>query len=107
LGKNIIITDNHDWSTEEIVVTYRSQYIIEDIFKKMKDRKRGTWWPMYHWTDSMIKVHGLYCSLSLLLRSLIMKKVQDAAMPMSMTKLHDKLCGRNTGSIEHFSERKK
>jgi transposase len=93
LGKNIIITDNHDWSTEEIVVTYRSQYIIEDIFKQMKDRKRGTWWPMYHWTDNMIKVHGLYCSLSLLLRALIMKKVQDAAMPMSMTKLHDKLCG--------------
>lgn len=93
LGKNIIITDNHDWSTEEIVVTYRSQYIIEDIFKQMKDRKRGTWWPMYHWTDNMIKVHGLYCSLSLLLRALIMKKVQDAAMPMSMTKLHDKLSG--------------
>jgi transposase len=93
LGKNIIITDNHDWSTEEIVVTYRSQYIIEDIFKQMKDRKRGTWWPMYHWTDNMIKVHGLYCSLSLILRALIMKKVQDAAMPMSMTKLHDKLSG--------------
>ena len=93
LGKNIIITDNHDWSTEEIVVTYRSQYIIEDIFKQMKDRKTGTWWPMYHWTDNMIKVHGLYCSLSLLLRALIMKKVQDAAMPMSMTKLHDKLSG--------------
>jgi transposase len=26
---------NHDWSAEEIVVTYRSQYIIEDIFKQM------------------------------------------------------------------------
>ena len=35
LGKNIIITDNHTWSTEDIIVTYRSQYIIEDIFKQM------------------------------------------------------------------------
>lgn len=93
LGKNIIITDNHDWTTEDIVVTYRSQYIIEDIFKQMKDRKTGTWWPMYHWTDNMIRVHGFYCSLSLLLRALIMKRAKDSGMSMSITKLHDKLFG--------------
>jgi len=93
LGKNIIITDNHDWSTEDIIVTYRSQYIIEDIFKQMKDRKTGTWWPMFHWTDQKIRVHGLYCSLSLLLRALIMKRIQEASMPMSMNKLHEKLSG--------------
>jgi transposase len=93
LGKNIIITDNHHWSTEDIVITYRSQYVIEDIFKQMKDRKTGSWCPMYHWTDNMIRVHGFYCSLSLLLRALMMKKVQEAAIPMSMNKLHDKLFG--------------
>jgi transposase len=93
LGKNIIITDNHDWATEDIVVTYRSQYVIEDIFKQMKDRKTGTWWHMYQWTDNMIRVHGFYCSLSLLLRALIMKRAKDSGMPMSITKLHDKLFG--------------
>jgi len=93
LGKNIIITDNHDWSTEDIIVTYRSQYIIEDVFKQMKDRKTGSWWPMFHWTDQKIMVHGLYCSLSLLLRSLIMKKSQEALMPMSINRLHAKLFG--------------
>lgn len=93
LGKNIIITDNHGWSTEDIIITYRSQYIIEDVFKQMKDRKTGTWWPMYHWTDQMIMVHGFYCSLSVLIRSLIMKKAQEADVPMSMNKLHEKLSG--------------
>jgi len=93
LGKNIIMTDNHDWTTVDIILTYRSQYIIEDVFKEMKDRKTGTWWPMFHWTDQMIKVHGLYCSLSLLLRSLILRKVQEAEMPMSINKLHEKLSG--------------
>jgi transposase len=93
LGKNIIITDNHNWSTEDIVLTYRSQYIIEDVFKQMKDRKTGTWWPMFHWTDQMIRVHGLYCSLSLLIRSLILKRIQEAEMSMSMNKLHEKLSG--------------
>jgi len=93
LGKNIIITDNHNWSTEDIIVTYRSQYIIENVFKQMKDRKTGIWWPMFHWTDQKIKVHGLYCSLSLLLRALIMKRTQEASMPMSINRLHDKLFG--------------
>jgi transposase len=93
LGKNIIITDNHDWGTEDIILTYRSQYIIEDVFKQMKDRKTGTWWPMFHWTDQMIRVHGLYCSLSLLIRSLILKKVQEAELSMSINKLHEKLSG--------------
>jgi transposase len=93
LGKNIIITDNHGWSSEDIVVTYRSQYIIEDVFKHMKDRNIGTWWPMYHWTDTMIRVHGFYCSLSLLLRALIMKKAKEAGLPISINKLHDELFG--------------
>jgi transposase len=93
LGKNIIITDNHDWPTEDIIATYRSQYVIEDVFKQMKDRKTGTWWPMYHWTDQMIMVHGLYCSLSILIRSLMMKKVREADIPMSMNKLHENLAG--------------
>ena len=93
LGKNIIITDNHNWFTEDIVLTYRSQYIIEDVFKQMKDRRTGTWWPMFHWTDQMIRVHGLYCSLSLLIRSLILKRTQEAEMSMSMNNLHENLSG--------------
>jgi transposase len=105
LGKNIIITDNHDWSTEDIIITYQSQYIIENVFKQMKDRKTGTWWPMFHWTDQKIMVHGLYCSLSLILRALIMKKVQEASMPMSMNKLHEKLSGIRE-VLNVFSKRK-
>ena len=105
LGKNIIITDNHNWSTEEIILAYRSQYIIEDTFKQMKDRKIGSWWPMFHWTDRMIRVHGLYCSLSLLFRALIMKRVQEAGIVISMNKLHERLSGiREVVNI--FSKRK-
>ncbi len=93
LGKNIIITDNHDWSTEDIILTYRSQYIIEDIFKQMKDRKTGTWWPLFHWTDQMVHVHGFYCSLTVMVRALMMKYINDAGLSMSVNKLHSKLAG--------------
>lgn len=93
LGKTIIITDNHDWPTEEIILTYRSQASIEDCFKHMKDRKIGMWWPMFHWTDHMIRIHGFYCSLALLLRALLMKQVEEAGIGISMNTLHEKLSG--------------
>jgi len=93
LGKNIIITDNHNWSNDDIILTYRSQYVIENAFKEMKYRKTGSWWPMHHWTDQKIKVHGLYCSLTLLIRALIMKTVKEAELEMSMNKLHRELSG--------------
>jgi transposase len=106
LGKNIIITDNHNWSTDDIVLTYRSQYVIEEIFKQMKNRKIGTWWPMYHWTDQMIRIHGLYCSSALIIRSLIMKKISKSGISMSMNMLHEKLNDiREVLNI--FSKRKK
>lgn len=91
LGKNIIITDNEQWTTEEIILSYRSQYIIEDVFKQMKDRKTGSWWPMFHWTDQMIRVHGLYCSITLLIRALMMKKIQKAGISMSINRTQEKL----------------
>lgn len=106
LGKNILITDNHDWSTEDIILAYRSQYVIEDTFKQMKDRKTGTWWPMYHWTDPMIRVHAFYCSLALLLRALLMKKVWQANILVSMNKLHEELSGIRE-VINVFKKKKK
>jgi len=93
LGKNILITDNHHWSNDDIILTYRSQCVIENAFKEMKDRKNGSWWPMHHWTDQKIKVHGLYCSLTLLIRALIMKTVKEAGLEMPMNKLHRELSG--------------
>lgn len=93
LGNSIIFTDNADWTDEEIVLAYFDQYVIEDAFKQMKDRCTGSWWPMYHWTDRMIKVHGFYCSLSLLLRSLIFRRVKAAGIRISVKQLHQKLNG--------------
>ena len=93
LGKTILFTDNHEWPPEDIILAYRSQYIIENAFKEMKHRKLGCWWPLYHWTDQKIKVHGLYCSLTLLLRSLMSRKARLANLPLSMERMHKKLMG--------------
>lgn len=87
LGKNIIVTSRDDWDTLRIIKAYRSQYQIEDVFKEMKDRKTGYWWPMHHWTDSKIKVHALYCSLGLLFRGLIMRRVKLSGIDITMKRL--------------------
>lgn len=57
----------------------------------MKDRRTGTWWPMHHWTDSQIKVHGLYCAIAMLLRGLMWRRVSQAGLKLSMNRLLSEL----------------
>jgi len=84
LGKNILITSRHDWDDAKIIEAYRSQFIIEDVFKEMKDRTTGSWWPLNHWTDSKIRVHGLYCTLAVLLRALMFRRLKKAGLELSL-----------------------
>ena len=93
LGKNIIITSREHWDDAAIILAYRSQFIIEDVFKESKDRRTGTWWPLYHWTDSKIRVHGLYCSIALLLRALAFRRAKRAGLPLSMARFLSELDG--------------
>lgn len=87
LGKNILITNRHEWDDEQIIKAYRSQFIIEDVFKEMKDRDIGSWWPLNHWTTSKIRVHGLYCTAALLLRALMLRRVRSNGLDISMKRL--------------------
>ena len=87
LGKNIIVTDREQWSNEQIVLAYRSQFNIENIFKEMKDRDIGSWWPLYHWTDQKISVHSFYCTIAVLLRALAHRRVKAAGIDISMKRM--------------------
>src|SRR5208282_3690667 len=84
LGKTILISNREEWSDEQIIEAYRSQYLIEAIFKDMKDRTTGSWWPLNHWTDSKLRVHGLYCSMAQLLRSVMWRRVRRAGVKISL-----------------------
>ncbi|MFZ4779003.1 MAG: IS1634 family transposase [Terrimicrobiaceae bacterium] len=87
LGKNILISTRDSWTDGKIIEAYRSQSVIENVFKEMKDRTTGSWWPLHHWTDSKIHVHGLYCTLALLLRCLIGRRAKAGGVPLSMKRL--------------------
>lgn len=93
LGKTIIISSRLTWEAEEIIEAYHSQFVIEHVFREMKDRASGTWWPLNHWTDQKIRVHGLYCTIAVLLRALIQRRAAQAGMPMPMNRLLAELDG--------------
>ena len=87
LGKNLLITNRDEWSEERIILAYRSQFLIEDVFKEMKDRRIGSWWPLHHWTDSKIRVHALYCTVAMLLRGMLLRRVRQQGIDLSMKRL--------------------
>jgi transposase len=87
LGKNLIVTDRSEWSNEQIILAYRSQFHIENVFKDMKDREFGSWWPVYHWTDQKIHVHAFYCTIAILLRALIYRRVRKEGIQISMKRM--------------------
>ena len=92
-GKTILFTDNADWSEEQIVLAYRSQYHIEDAFKQMKNPHFLGWSPMFHWTDSKIQVHAFYCVLALLLTSLLQRELAGKGESLSINRLLEELGG--------------
>jgi len=90
-GKTILFTDNADWSEEQIVLAYRSQYHIEDAFRQMKNPHFLGWSPMFHWTDSKIQVHAFYCVLALLLTSLLQRELAGKGESLSINRLLEEL----------------
>jgi transposase len=92
-GKTILFTDNADWTDEQIVLAYRSQYHIEDAFKQMKNPHFLGWSPMFHWTDSKIQVHAFYCVLALLLTSLLQRELARKGEPLSINRMLEELSG--------------
>jgi transposase len=91
LGKTLLVTGHKEWSDTQVIRAYRSQFVIEEVFHEMKDRHIGAWWPLHHWTDSKIQVHGLYCTIAVLLRALLWRRARQAGVRLSMAGLLERL----------------
>ena len=91
LGKRILFTDNHAWSTEDIILGYRSQYHVEAAFRRMKDPFHVAWDPLFHWTDQKIRVHALYCIVALIIAALLHRKVVQSGLALSADRLFQEL----------------
>ena len=64
-GKNIIITDNIDWTTREIVEASLDRWQVENRFRLSNNDDLVATRPIRHWTDSKIRCHLFSCVVAL------------------------------------------
>jgi transposase len=86
-GKNILVTDRKSWNNEQIILAYRSQFNIENVFKFITARDIGNWWPLFHFPFQKIQIHSFYCTIAILLRALALRRVKNAGIPISMKRM--------------------
>jgi transposase len=70
LGKRVLCTDRHNWSTERIVSAFRGQWNVEEIFRRAKKGGVVPWGPSHQWADTSLRVHTFATVLGLTLVSL-------------------------------------
>ena len=90
LGKTVLFTDQREWSNEQIVSAYRSQYHVEEAFKQMKHPAHLSFWPLRHFNDANIRVHAFYCVLAFMLAALLNKELKQMGHDVSINRMLDK-----------------
>lgn len=91
LGRTTLLSNRLDWTAEQVVAGYSGQQQIERVFRGLKDGDWLGWGPMYHWTDSKIRVHAFYCMLGISLLQYIHRKAQAAWAGLSMEQMVEEL----------------
>jgi hypothetical protein len=71
LGKRVICTDRHSWSTERIVHGFRGQWSVEEVFRRSKKGGIVPWGPSHQWADASLRFHTFATVLGLMLVSLV------------------------------------
>ncbi|MCX7049883.1 MAG: IS1634 family transposase [Candidatus Sumerlaeota bacterium] len=77
-GKQILMSDRHAWTTEEIIQAYRGQSHVEKTFRQIKDLDHLAVRPQFHWTDQKVRVHTFLCLLAYLLARLVELEARKA-----------------------------
>jgi transposase len=90
-GKNIIVTDNTDWSTEDIVQASLDRWGVEKSFRDTKSNRHISAHPMFHWTDSKIRCHLLTCVIALTMRRLLELQVEPILGKTSADKIIEEM----------------
>ena len=93
LGKTVLFTDRQELAPRRMVIAYRSQAKVEEMFRISKSRRPGLWWPAYHWTDSKLSVHALYCFVALLLIRIVLLRLQESNLSIGVELLTERLRG--------------
>ncbi len=91
LGRKILITNCHDWSTTDIILAYHGQAEVETFFQESKNPACLSFQPPYHWTDQKLKVHAFYCVLALALTCILRRRLSQQNINLSTEKILEQL----------------
>ena len=106
-GKRIVVTNRHEWSTEDILLAYRGQNHVESVFRQCKNDEHLAVRPQYHWTDQKIHVHAFICLLALLLARTVEREAQQLqCCPKSLSGLLEALANVRLSMVLRASGKK-
>ena len=105
-GKNILITDREDWGVEEIYDTCVTRAVLGPGLGDAKSSNGGRPYgsakdnrslfqkallPLYHWTDSKIRVHLFVCVAALNYLTLLSQRLAAAGIIMTPNEAMEEL----------------
>ena len=91
LGRTVLMTNRMEWSAEEVVAAYEAQQNVEQVFRGLKDGDWLGWGPMYHWTDSKIRIHAFYCMVGLSLLNYVHSRARRVCPQITVEQLKKEL----------------
>ena len=90
-GRTVLMTDDREMTTREIVDAYVARNSVEEDFKWLKGRAIIPLKPMFVRTEENIRAHVFLCVLGLLLYNFIRSKLRKEGMEISMPALAEGL----------------
>lgn len=70
LGRRVLCTDQHSWTTERIVHAFRGQWNVEELFRRAKKGGIAPWGPSFQHADGSLRLHTFATVIGLMLVSL-------------------------------------
>jgi transposase len=70
LGRRVLCTDHHAWSSGRIVHAFRGQWNVEELFRRAKKGGVVSWGPSHQWADASLRLHTFATVIGLMLVSL-------------------------------------
>jgi len=98
-GKQILFTDRESLTAGEIIDIYLDRYIIEDAFRITKSDRWVKMDPVFHWTDSKMRVHALTCMIALLLVRIAHKRARANGFTHGAERMLELLSSINTAIL--------
>ena len=103
LGRRVISTNRDAWSTERIVLAFRGQWNVEELFRRAKKGGVAPWGPSYQWNDASLRLHTFATVIGLMLVSLakvaLASKKSARAMMQELTAIEATLLRTTTGKM--------